>query len=207
MQARPTTETTSATTYGSNGYRSDCRTTPFQEVLAVNHDTGAQAWFKQATASPRNFTIGAANYSAGTTPYGLWTGFGSATWSNRYQFGICDSTTSLSPGLFFSGDTRLNNAVCTKMCNAWCGDTSSPYFRLNAGSGYTGVSFGENGARDLGSKTVSYGIRVWTPPPTQATSCAEVLAQNPTASSGMYWINPIGGVNTAYRAYCEYVFP
>jgi hypothetical protein len=162
-QARFSTEWSALAPYGLNGYRTDCTKLAFQEVVAINHDAGQVAWFKQKDLNPKTIVMAQTNYNVPGATYALWTGFGVATSSLDYQFLLCDSPSNvLNPGLFFSGYTVDAGSGCTKLCGSWCNDLSSLYFRISAGSNgnsYLGVPFGENGHRSVGSRLVSYGIR------------------------------------------------
>jgi hypothetical protein len=109
--------------YGVNGYRSDCRSTPFNGVVTFDHSTNQNAWFLQQSGT--TFTLAASTSNSyfihrydrnspfgipGTFQlYGLWTGYGAAGGqSYSYQFGACASTITadvggLGVGLFLSG--------------------------------------------------------------------------------------------------------
>ena len=102
--------------YGTHGYRSDCRTSPFNQVMTIDHTSGQAgnnvAWFVQQSSTI--FT-----YSASTdgkwfinccdngfglygnfAQYGFWTGYGAAAHQTAFQMGICDSyVTSSAEGL------------------------------------------------------------------------------------------------------------
>ncbi len=123
MQIRFNEASTAA--FGTNGYRAACNNIPFQEVLVINHNTAQRAWFKQKASTPSTFKLSSTNYYTAGLVFGLWTGYGAAHAGYDYLFGVCDSTTDLSPGLFFSGYTSMNGALCDKACNQWCGDYSS----------------------------------------------------------------------------------
>jgi hypothetical protein len=110
--------------YGQNGYRSDCRFTPFNEVVSINHDTAQIAWFKQYYKTVFTMAGATANsyWSTSTTAQTLsyWQGFGAAVQSGGYwyQLLVCDSfntrdTNGLGVGLFFSG--VLNPSCCFAM--------------------------------------------------------------------------------------------
>ncbi|GMV38538.1 MAG: hypothetical protein AMXMBFR64_02540 [Myxococcales bacterium] len=139
--------------FGFDGYRSDCRNIPFNNVLYVNHDNGQKAWFKRDTAG----TIVASSttwFTNGST-YGLWTGYGSMNGSYKYQLLLCDNGWMWT-GFFISGYTS-----CWKGCNNWCSDGSTPYYRYDGddGGSYNGVSFNQNGHTNVPYKMMSVGVR------------------------------------------------
>ncbi|KAJ7370217.1 hypothetical protein OS493_033562 [Desmophyllum pertusum] len=136
--------------YGSDGYRTNCNNISFTEIIFVDHQTGAKAYFKRQT----NQSITAANnYGIGAGTYGLWDGMGAADTAYSYQVMICD--TSFYSGFFVSGYTN-----CYKVCNGWCGDGGSPYFRTaSTSASYKGVAFNTNGHRSVGSRLISVGLR------------------------------------------------
>ena len=91
--------------YGVNGYRSDCRFTPFNGVATFDH--GVQpplsAYFLQQSGSifTAELSTGGTYFRSYYSPpadgitgtfqgYGLWTGYGQA--SGNFQFGVCAST-------------------------------------------------------------------------------------------------------------------
>jgi len=140
-------------TFGTPGYRTDCRNIPFSEILYINHDNGQKAWFTRQ--SPGNIVISSLGYCTNGSATGLWTAHGVASTSYNYQLNICDC--NMYVGLMMSGYT----SNCWKDCNSWCSDTGSPYFRWDGSSSsdYNGVAFNENGHRNVSSKTMSAGIR------------------------------------------------
>jgi hypothetical protein len=140
-------------TFGTPGYRTDCRNIPFSEILYINHDNGQKAWFTRQ--SPGNIVISSLGYCTNGSATGLWTAHGVASTSYNYQLNICDC--DMYVGLMMSGYT----SNCWKACNNWCADTSSPYFRWDGSSSsdFNGVAFNENGHRNVSSKTMSAGIR------------------------------------------------
>lgn len=141
-----------APAFGTSGYRSDCRNVPFKDVLYINHANNEKAWFKRDT---RNDITISANYNAAGNVYGLWTGGGVAETSYKYQLNVCD-TNWMWVGLMISG-----RVGCDKQCGSWCSDTTTQYYRTDgddAGT-YNGVSFRENGHRNVSDKTMSVGIR------------------------------------------------
>ena len=168
-KVRIANEVTYSYPYASHGYRSDCRNTVFNDVIALNHDNGQVAWFKQQSRSA--FKFSSTNYFVTGSAFGLWTGFGAAATSSwSYQMGICDSASILAPGLWMSGSypqwDLMETLICAgytncwKECNSWCGDTSTWYFRVESYyAGYYGVTWREQGHTDVSNKLVSYGIR------------------------------------------------
>ena len=86
--------------------------------MFVDHQTGSKLSFKRQV----NQSITAAdNYGNAAGNYESWDGVGEDN-AYFYQLLICDN--SFYGGFFVSGYT--NN--CYKECDAWCVDTSSPYF-------------------------------------------------------------------------------
>ena len=104
-----------------NGYRSDCRFTPFNGVVTFDHGVQppVSAYFLQQSGSIftaelstsytyfRSYTNPPGDGITGTfQPYGLWTGYGQA--SGSFQFGVCASTLNSAAGFgvgfFFSGE-------------------------------------------------------------------------------------------------------
>ena len=148
------TETSSIQNYGTPGYRSNCQNIPFSDILYHQHDNDERAWF--TAQSGVEFTIAGLGYSANySTMNTLFDAHGVATTNYNYQLNICDSSW-MHTGIMISGYTG-----CTKACNSWCSDYTTPYFRSNgdSGSSYTGVAFNENGHGNVGNKTMSVGIR------------------------------------------------
>ncbi|XP_065835708.1 intelectin-1-like [Oscarella lobularis] len=145
--------------YGTVGYRADCSSIPFKEVLYVDHDaSGLSAWFTKNTHG--SIVTRTTDYNVPGSTYGFWTGHGAASTKYRYQFLICDNSDNSNqfyPGYFMSGYTN-----CYKQCNIWCGDTSTPYYRTDGdlGSGYDGIAFNANGHKNLAKKRMSVGIRL-----------------------------------------------
>ena len=69
-----------------------------------------------------------------------------------------DSNNRFYPGYFVSGYTD-----CYKKCNSWCGDYATPHYRTDGDFGrnkYDGIAFDVNGAKNLGKKRMSVGIRL-----------------------------------------------
>jgi hypothetical protein len=145
-----TTETTSAAAYGTDGYRADCRSVPFSEVLYYKHSNSAFARFTRNTAG--DVTIAPGYPSSGST-WGGWTAASGASTSWTYQLMACN--TSMYVGLFMSGIT----SSCYKSCDSWCSDTSSPYFRVHGSSAYSNVAFNANGHAPSSVQLMSVGVR------------------------------------------------
>ena len=135
------------------GYRMDCRNIPFTDVLYINRDTEETAWFSKQIQEP--ITMSGLGYDTVGSAAGLFNAHGVASTSWNYQLNICDQSW-MWVGLMMTGYTN-----CWKRCGNWCGDTSSPYFRTDGdtGTNYNGVSFNENGHRNVSYKTISVGIR------------------------------------------------
>jgi len=94
------------------------------------------------------------NYGKTASAYGLWDGMGAMSNAYAYQLLICNH--SFYSGFFVSGYT--NN--CYKRCVQWCGDGKSPYFRTaSTSAAYKGVAFNTNGAKALGNRLMSVGLR------------------------------------------------
>ncbi|XP_068736923.1 fibrillin-2-like isoform X4 [Montipora capricornis] len=152
--AKPRMEVTynAKTPYGSDGYRTDCNNIPFTEIMFVDHQTGIKAYFKRKS----NLSVkAAAQYGKNGSALGLWDAVGAST-AYSYQLLICDH--SFYTGFFVSGFT----GNCSKHCNYWCGDTSSPYFRTaSTNSGYKGVAFNVNGhpPQNVSLRLMSVGLR------------------------------------------------
>jgi hypothetical protein len=188
-------------TYGQAGYHTDCRNIAFTEVLYVNHDDNdQQAWFVSTTGT--GVTLSNTGYTY-TYQSGLWEGYGRASmhesdpWNN-YQVQFCGSPNFLETGIMTSG--YWNN--CWKVCDDWCSDVTSPYYRTSSGHpAYDGVAFGVNGHEPLSDFEVgmSVGIRNRA---AAAPSCKDILEANPGASSGVYTLSPKQDGNT-FDAYCD----
>ncbi|KAL9955234.1 hypothetical protein ACROYT_G036527 [Oculina patagonica] len=134
--------------YGTNGYRTDCNNIPFREILFVDEATGQKAFF---TYKLNSTLIAAENYGAQLPA--RWLGKGVADTSYEYQLLICD--THFYSGFFISGYTN-----CYKICNSWCGDTGSPYFRsASTAVRYAGIAFNINGHYPRSSRLISVGLR------------------------------------------------
>ena len=95
------------------------------------------------------------NYNKRANVYGLWTAGGVASTQYKYQMLICDTT--FYKGLHFSGFAN----GCYKMCDSWCNDRSSAYFRTSPVSRpeYSGVAFNENGHVLMSNRRITVGIR------------------------------------------------
>ena len=197
---------TPSNAYGSDGYRTDCRTVEWSEVLYVNNATSQKAWFvRDADSDVRIADLGT-NVEGATL--GTWSAYGVASQSYAYQFMICDNS-GLNVALMMSG---IYPGGCTKQCNSWCSDTTSPYFRMDSDVGsYTGVAFNENGHTNVGGKLVSAGLRRHKPgaaasyntSSTPGASCLALL-QAGYGANGVYWLDPNGGSpSDAFQAYCD----
>jgi cysteine-rich repeat protein len=150
---RISSQTTFTGTYGTAGYRADCRNVPFREMIYVNHDNSQTAMFTRQTAG--NVTVSSVGYNGGATTFGLWTGRGAANTGYSFQLLSCD-TSWMWTGLFMSGYNG-----CYKACGSWCSDTSTQYYRTDGSdtADYNGVSFAENGHQNVAYKTMSVGVR------------------------------------------------
>eukprot|EP00050_Salpingoeca_kvevrii_P021858 m.116695 g.116695 ORF g.116695 m.116695 type:complete len:753 (+) comp9508_c1_seq1:1232-3490(+) len=142
-----------------NGYHTDCRDVTFNQVLYINEDNGQKEWFLQRQGTV--FKASSTDYFTTGSAFGLWDPQGGvASTSYAYQMGICDHGESLAPGIWMSGYTNS----CWKQCHSWCGDTTSPYFRLDSELDcYNGVAFNINGHQgcetDLPATRMSVGVR------------------------------------------------
>ena len=126
---------------------SHLRSFKFTEIIFIDHQTGNKAYFKRQVNQP---ITAAGNYGKNAGTYGVWDGVDTSD-SYSYQLLICDQ--SFFSGFFVSGYT--NN--CYKVCNNWCGDRSSPFFRT--ASNYGGVSFNTNGHDHMNDRLISVGLR------------------------------------------------
>ncbi|XP_020619960.1 uncharacterized protein LOC110057715 [Orbicella faveolata] len=146
---KPKTEVTYSAQfpYGSDGYRTNCNNIPFTEIIFIDHQTGNKAYFRRKFSQS---ITAAGNYGKTASTYGLWDGVDTSN-SYSYQLLICDH--SFLSGFFVSGYT----SNCYKVCNNWCGDTSSPYFRT--ASSYRGVAFNTNGHNHMSNRLISVGLR------------------------------------------------
>ncbi|MBM4353506.1 MAG: hypothetical protein FJ109_06865 [Deltaproteobacteria bacterium] len=139
--------------FGLPGYRTDCRKIPFNGVMYVNHDASQKAWFLRD--SEAKVTIAGVGYNVSGEQLGYWTAKALASNGYKYQLNVCDGGW-MWVGLMMTGYTN-----CWKQCGSWCGDTGSPYFRTDGddGGSYNGVSFNENGHKNVAYRTMSVGIR------------------------------------------------
>ncbi|XP_078346260.1 uncharacterized protein LOC144631651 [Oculina patagonica] len=138
--AKPRTEVTynPQLLYGSDGYRSNCNNIPFTEIIFIDHQTGNKAYFKRKSNLPMMAEL---NYGKPASAFGLWEGV-ETNKAYSYQLLICNDP--FYSGFFVSGYT----SNCYKKCDAWCGDTKSPYFRTrpsNPSDAQKGVAFNTNG--------------------------------------------------------------
>ena len=123
--------------YGTNGYRSNCMTLPFNEVMYTDHDTGVAVVFSYERQPHGSFALILSGTRANgwlsdqlpsTKPYG-WRGYGIAkdppsTWSSgNFQLLACLDS---GAGLIMSGVTSDG---CSKTCSNSCNDRASPWFR------------------------------------------------------------------------------
>jgi subtilisin-like proprotein convertase family protein len=148
------TEVSSNTAYGSSGYRSDCNDIAFSELLYVNHTSNQSAWFSRDGGGA--LKMSSTNYNTSGGDFGQWSAVGGVANGNfKYQLNICDAGWMWT-GLMLTGYTN-----CWKQCGAWCGDTQTPYFRVDGDDGgdYNGLAFNENGHQNVGGKLLSVGIR------------------------------------------------
>ena len=123
----------------------------FTEIIFVDHQMEDRAYFKRRESQPITAII---NYGKPADTYGLWDGVGTDN-AFSYQLLICDH--SFYSGFFVSGFT----SNCFKLCQSWCADTLSPFFRT-AGSTdpyYKGVAFNINGHEPMDNGLVSVGVR------------------------------------------------
>ena len=124
----------------------------FTEIIFIDHQTGDKKYFKRSdlvsiAASGRWLNAGDAN--------GLWVGVGVDN-AYSYQLLICDDP--FFSGFFISGYTDN----CFKLCNSWCGDRASPYFRTASSDPYyKGVAFNTNGHHPnvMSNRLMSAGLR------------------------------------------------
>ena len=127
----------------------NCLFFQFTEIMFLDHQTLAKVYFKRRTNQSITANL---NYGNGASTYGLWDGVGVSD-AYDYQLLICD--TSFYSGFFVSGYTN-----CYKLCNHWCNDNFSPYFRTaTIRSSYSGVAFNTNGQRALNKRPTSVGLR------------------------------------------------
>ncbi|KAJ7369597.1 calcium ion binding [Desmophyllum pertusum] len=130
-----------------------------QNIIFIDHQTGNKTYFTRQTATWSLETsepiTAADNYGKDADTYGLWDGVGAVDNAYSYQLLICH--TSFYTGFLVSGFTSDN---CYKQCTHWCGDAVSPYFRTaSTVVDYSGVAFNTNGARSVGNRLISVGLR------------------------------------------------
>ena len=127
----------------------NCLFFQFTEIIFLDYQTLAKVYFKRRTNQSITANL---NYGNGASTYGLWDGVGVSD-AYDYQLLICD--TSFYSGFFVSGYTN-----CYKLCDHWCNDPFSPYFRTaTTSSSYSGVAFNTNGQRALNERPTSVGLR------------------------------------------------
>ena len=165
--------------YPSDGYRSDCRSILFNQVLYVLHaevpafSTADRVIFsadgrRPILASYENWKGTAAHDIYGNLTFSISSTDTSPVTTYRYQLSVCAN--GYGSGLVMSG--LLPTARCRsgwKACDDWCEDRVSHYYRhayspkKDAMRGIpvnlTGVAFQENGFRPLGRRLMSAGIR------------------------------------------------
>ena len=191
----PRTETTysSDKPYGTDGYRSNCMTLPFNQVLYTDHTTGVAVLFSYERQPHGHHSLVLSGTRANgwisdklpsTRPYN-WRGFGIAkdSWSvGMFQLLACLDS---GAGLIMSGVTADN---CAKTCSNSCNDRASPWYRnpfscsgststrsssssIMGFSDYSsyicsGTAFNTNGLLDATpSKRISVGLRFKTTNP------------------------------------------
>lgn len=123
----------------------------FTEIIFIDHQTGNRAYFKRQTLAP---ITAAGNYGKSGDSYGSWGGVGVDN-SFSYQLLICDDP-------FFTGFFISGYNDCYKVCNSWCLDQVSPYFRTaSSDSNYEGVAFNTNGHHPnlVNNRLISVGLR------------------------------------------------
>ncbi len=147
--------------YGSNGYSIDLRTVPFTDVLYVRESDSEKDWFKKDDNSHITVSSYISSNELNANPNTVWSGYGGADTSYKYQLTIADKTW-MQIGLMITG--YLDD--CYKLANSWCNDSTSNYYRINGeGNGvnntdqFSGVSFRENGHNNLSNNLISVGIR------------------------------------------------
>jgi hypothetical protein len=118
LQVHLLTELTSAVPYGVTGYRSDCRNSPYNGIMTIDHSLGQAgnnvAWFLLDRSSVSSNAFIAAeslnDLSYRFDRFGLWTGFGAASnAASKFQIGVCDAvspTGEFAIGFFVSGTPR-----------------------------------------------------------------------------------------------------
>ena len=123
----------------------------FTEIIFVDHQTKDKVHFKRRESQPIMATV---NYGKTADTYGLWDGVGTDS-AYSYQLLICDH--SFYSGFFVSGFT----SNCYKLCDWWCSDGFSPFFRTAASTdpNLKGVAFNINGHEPLDNRLISVGVR------------------------------------------------
>ncbi|XP_027057993.1 uncharacterized protein LOC113684791 [Pocillopora damicornis] len=136
--------------YGSDGYRTNCNNIPFTEIIFIDHQNEAKAYF---TRRNQGVLTAAVNYGSGAASYGLWDGVGTSS-EYSYQLLICHGPYFF--GFMISGYT--GNSY--KVCSDWVFDNQSPYFRsASTNPSFGGVAFNVNGYGTLTKKLISVGLR------------------------------------------------
>ena len=193
----PRTETTYSPDkpFGSDGYRSNCMTLPFNQIIFTDHTTGVAVLFSYERQPHGSHAVVLSGTRANgwvsdklpsTRPY-FWRGFGIAKASLTSEFSLYQLLACLDSGagLIMSGVTADG---CSKTCDNSCNDRTSPWFRhpfscsgtssTRASSasimGYSdysnyicaGTAFNVNGLSDATpSKRISVGLRFKTTNP------------------------------------------
>ncbi len=147
--------------YGSNGYSVDLRAVAFTDVLYVRESDSEKDWFKKDDNAPITVSSYISSNELNANPNSVWSGYGGADASYKYQLTIADKTW-MQIGLMITG--YIDD--CYKLANSWCNDSTSNYYRINGeGNGvnntnqFSGVSFRENGHDNLSNNLISVGIR------------------------------------------------
>jgi len=134
------------------GYRADCSGVTFNQVRYVNLETNEVACF---TRNSDSVTLGS-NWFFNDAEEWTSNAAGVATTDYSYQLNVC-SNGWMETGLMITGITN----GCRKGCNNWCGDTTSPYFRMDGddGGSYNGVAFNEPGHTNVNTKLMQVSVR------------------------------------------------
>lgn len=123
----------------------------FTEIIFIDHQTGNRTYFKRRTLVPITAT---GNYGKSGDLYGFWDGVGVDN-AFSYQLLIYDDP-------FFTGFFISGYKGCYKVCNSWCLDQVSPYFRTaSTDSNFNGVAFNSNGHHPnrVNNRLISVGLR------------------------------------------------
>jgi hypothetical protein len=179
--------------FGTDGYRSNCMTLPFNQILYTDHTSGVSVLFSYERQPHGSHSIVLSGTRANgwlsdklpsSSPY-HWRGFGIAKdqWpSGMFQLLACLDS---GAGLIMSGVTPDQ---CSKTCSNSCNDRTSPWFRhpfscsdssstlasdanIMGYSDYSnyvcsGTAFNSNGLGDSSpSKRISVGLRFKTTNP------------------------------------------